>query len=61
MHYSVIEGAGYRQLRDGSTVEYDAQLTDKGWKATRVLCRAEVGVPTERPRVSPPAEEASSG
>ncbi|MEQ8317869.1 MAG: cold shock domain-containing protein [Phycisphaerales bacterium] len=36
VHYSVIKGAGYRSLRDGSTVEYDAKKTDKGWKATRV-------------------------
>ena len=45
VHFSVIDGSGYRQLRDGSTVEYDAHKTDKGWKATRVVCRAEVNTP----------------
>lgn len=45
VHYSVIDGSGYRQLRDGSTVEYDAARTPKGWKATRVMCHAEVQTP----------------
>lgn len=35
-HYSVIEGDGYRVLKDGSTVRYDAVKTEKGWKATKV-------------------------
>ncbi len=38
-HYSVIEGDGFRVLRDGAPVEYDAEKTDKGWKATRVIRR----------------------
>lgn len=36
-HYSVIQGDGFRVLKDGSLVEYDAEKTDKGWKATRVV------------------------
>lgn len=36
VHYSVIKGPGYRSLRDGAAVEFDAKKTDKGWKATRV-------------------------
>lgn len=36
VHYSVIHGDGFRVLRDGSKVEYDAERTDKGWRATRV-------------------------
>jgi CspA family cold shock protein len=36
-HYSVIEGDGFRVLKDGSTVKYDATKTDKGWKATKVM------------------------
>ena len=36
-HYSVIHGDGFRVLKDGSTVQYDATKTDKGWKATRVV------------------------
>ena len=37
VHYSCIEGDGFRALKDGSPVEYDAQKTAKGWKATRVV------------------------
>jgi CspA family cold shock protein len=36
-HYSVIDGEGFRVLKDGSSVIYDAVKTDKGWKATRVV------------------------
>jgi CspA family cold shock protein len=34
VHYSIIQGDGFRVLKDGSTVQYDAERTDKGWKAT---------------------------
>jgi len=37
VHFSVIEGEGFRALKDGSTVVYDAQAGEKGWKATRVV------------------------
>src|SRR4051812_16319720 len=40
-HYSVIQGDGFRVLKDGANVQYDAVRTEKGWKATRVS-RAEV-------------------
>lgn len=36
-HFSVIAGEGFRALKDGSTVTYDATHTDKGWKATRIV------------------------
>ena len=36
-HFSVIQGDGFRSLKDGTVVRYDAQRTDKGWKATRVV------------------------
>jgi cold shock protein len=36
VHYSCIEGDGFRVLKDGVAVIYDAEQTDKGWKATRV-------------------------
>lgn len=35
-HFSTIEGVGFRVLKDGSRVIYDAVKTDKGWKATKV-------------------------
>ena len=40
VHYSVIEGDGFRVLTDGSSVIYSAQHSDKGWKATKCV-RAE--------------------
>lgn len=36
-HFSVIVGEGFRALKDGATVTYDATNTDKGWKATRIV------------------------
>lgn len=35
-HYTVIKGDGFRVLKDGAQVNYDAVKSDKGWKATRV-------------------------
>ena len=37
VHFSVILGDGFRVLRDGAKVEYDAEESEKGWKATRVV------------------------
>ena len=37
IHYSKINGEGFRVLEDGSAVSYDAELTDRGWHATRVV------------------------
>jgi CspA family cold shock protein len=48
-HYSVIQGDGFRVLKDGSPVQYDAVKTDKGWKATRVV-RSEVGAEVSVPK-----------
>lgn len=48
-HFSVIQGDGFKVLKDGSTVVYDAVRTDKGWKATKVL-RQEVVEVTESVR-----------
>lgn len=36
VHYSQIEGDGFRALKDGTSVEYDAEHTERGWHATRV-------------------------
>jgi CspA family cold shock protein len=36
VHFTVIQGEGFRVLRDGSKVSYDAVKGDKGWRATRV-------------------------
>ena len=50
VHYSVIQGEGFRVLKDGSKVSYDASKSDKGWKATRVsrVESVEVTVPPRR-------------
>ncbi len=50
VHYTVIQGDGFRVLKDGSAVRYDAHKTDKGWKATKVLRNeaVEVTVPPRR-------------
>ena len=36
VHHSVIEMEGYKTLDDGETVEYEAEPSEKGLKATRV-------------------------
>lgn len=36
VHFTIIDGEGFRVLKDGSKVTYSAEKTDKGWKATRV-------------------------
>ena len=37
VHFSVIQGEGFRVLKDGAKVTYDASRGEKGWKATRVV------------------------
>lgn len=63
VHYSVIEGKGFRALKDGSSVVYDAHKTDRGWKATRVVPGAPIEVTVvprrtmaQSPRRSGPTE-----
>jgi CspA family cold shock protein len=36
VHYTKIEGDGFRVLRDGTQVNYDAERGETGWRATRV-------------------------
>lgn len=36
VHYTQIDGEGFRVLKDGSKVRYDAEYIDKGWHASRV-------------------------
>lgn len=35
IHFSQITGEGFRVLKDGATVRYDAEKSAKGWHATR--------------------------
>lgn len=54
VHFSCIEGEGFRVLKDGADVNYDAEETDKGWKATRVqLAEPTVVVPKRQYTRSP--------
>ena len=36
VHFSVIEGDGFKTLNEGQTVEFDMQTSPKGPQATRV-------------------------
>lgn len=36
-HFTKIEGDGFKVLKDGSSVNYDAVYSDKGWNATRIV------------------------
>ncbi len=48
-HYSKIEGDGFRVLKDGSQVIYDAERGDKGWHASRIV-RSANDVADEAPK-----------
>ena len=36
VHHTVIEGDGFKTLQENESVEYDAEDSDKGLKATKV-------------------------
>ena len=44
VHFSVIQGDGFRVLNDGAPVVYDAVKSDKGWRATRAIRNESVEV-----------------
>jgi CspA family cold shock protein len=52
VHFSVIEGDGFKALKDHARVEYDADRSDRGWKATRVA-RSEAVEISVMPRRTP--------
>jgi CspA family cold shock protein len=37
VHYSQIQGEGFRSLKDGEEVDYELIEGDKGWQARSVL------------------------
>lgn len=49
VHYTQIQGEGFRVLKDGTSVRYDATRGERGWHATRVV-RAEPSEVQVRPQ-----------
>ena len=37
VHFSVVEMEGFKSLKEGQAVEYEAESSNKGLKATRVV------------------------
>jgi CspA family cold shock protein len=37
VHYSIVQMEGFKSLKEGQTVEYEAEKSDKGLKATKVV------------------------
>lgn len=37
IHFSAIEGDGFKTLEEGDPVQFEAEETAKGWKATKVV------------------------
>lgn len=37
VHFSVVETEGYKSLKEGQTVNYEAERSAKGLKATKVV------------------------
>lgn len=52
-HFSVIDGDGFRIMKDGWTVTYDAELTPTGWRATRIVLPPGALTELPQPRKTP--------
>ena len=39
VHFSVVEMEGFKSLKEGQPVEYEAETSNKGLKATKVVPR----------------------
>ena len=48
VHYSAIEGTGYRSLEDGEEVEFQVEQTPRGPQAVNVV---RLGYGTEQPTI----------
>ena len=60
-HFSVIEGDGFRIMKDGWTVTYDAELTPTGWRATRIVLPPGALTELPQPRKTPDAPSKPPG
>jgi cold shock protein len=49
VHFSTIEGDGFRALKDGETVDYEMAQGAKGYSATRVKRGAAAAAAAEAP------------
>lgn len=58
VHYTNIDGDGFRTLKDGETVSYELMKTDKGHQARRVSRPADAPESSAAPP-EPPAEPSS--
>lgn len=56
VHFSVIQGDGFKALKDHSRVEYDAEQIGQRWKATRVVRSeaVEINVKPRHPQARTP-------
>ena len=59
VHYSQIQGDGFRSLKDGENVEYELVQGDKGWQA-RTVARLD-GVTPDGQGNTAPRPRASAG
>ena len=53
VHYTNIEGEGFRSLKNGETVEYELVESDKGLQAHHVRSRRPAPPPKSPPGVEP--------
>jgi CspA family cold shock protein len=53
VHYSAIEGAGYRNLEEGQRVEFSIEDTPKGPQAASVVGLDKKEQPKEEPKEQP--------
>jgi len=37
VHYSIVQMEGFKSLKEGQPVEYEAETSEKGMKATKVV------------------------
>jgi len=54
VHYTSIDGEGFRALRDGETVSYDLVKSEKGDQARNVKRQAEAQGGAAQPAPAPP-------